>query len=110
MLRVENVTTRILQGISFRVPEGRCVAIAGPSGSGKTTMLNAIAGALPYQGTIYLAGQRLDDLPPWQRPCRYLNQRLYLFPYLTVRGNLALAQYAAGLPRVKKEQIGRAHV
>ena len=42
MLRVENVTTRILQGISFRVPEGRCVAIAGPSGSGKTTMLNAI--------------------------------------------------------------------
>ena len=105
MLRVENVTTRILQGISFRVPEGRCVAIAGPSGSGKTTMLNAIAGALPYQGTIYLAGQRLDDLPPWQRPCRYLNQRLYLFPYLTVRGNLALAQYAAGLPRVKKEQM-----
>ncbi|MCI1034148.1 molybdate transport system ATP-binding protein [Raoultella sp. BIGb0149] len=104
MLRVEDVTTRILQGISFRVPEGSCVAIAGPSGSGKTTMLNAIAGAIPYQGTIYLAGQRLDDLPPWQRPCRYLNQRLYLFPYLTVRGNLALAQYAAGLPRLKKEQ------
>lgn len=115
MLRVENVTTRILQGISFRVPEGRCVAIAGPSGSGKTTMLNAIAGALPYQGTIYLAGQRLDDLPPWQRPCRYLNQRLYLFPYLTVRGNLALAQYAAGLPRVKEqmdllEEMGIAHL
>lgn len=59
MLRVENVTTRILQGISFRVPEGRCVAIAGPSGSGKTTMLNTIAGALPYQGTIYLPDSAL---------------------------------------------------
>lgn len=105
MLRVEQIATQILQEISFHVWKGGCAAIVGPSGSGKTTLLNAIAGGALDQGSIYLDGQRIDGLSPWQRPCRYLNQRLYLFPYLTVRGNLALAQYAAGLPRDKKQQI-----
>ncbi|MEL0552440.1 MULTISPECIES: ABC transporter ATP-binding protein [Enterobacteriaceae] len=105
MLRVEQIATLILQEISFHVPKGSCVAIVGPSGSGKTTLLNAIAGGALDRGAIYLDGQRIDGLPAWQRPCRYLNQRLYLFPYLTVRGNLALAQYAAALPRDKKQQM-----
>ncbi|WP_117086166.1 ATP-binding cassette domain-containing protein, partial [Klebsiella pneumoniae] len=38
-------------------------------------------------------------------PCRYLNQRLWLFPWLTVLGNLRLAQYAAGLKRDKSQAL-----
>ena len=30
--------------------------------------------------------------PLWERHCRYLNQRLYLFPHKTVGGNLSLAK------------------
>ncbi|WP_449461416.1 ABC transporter ATP-binding protein, partial [Streptococcus suis] len=72
--------------------KGECVAVVGPSGSGKTTLLNSIAGYLDYQGHITLAQQPIDNLAPWQRHCRYLTQRLYLFPHKTVSGNLRLAQ------------------
>lgn len=105
MLRIEHLTTLAFSELNFHVSEGTCTAIIGPSGSGKTTLLNAIAGAIPYQGDIYFDGKSINALPSWQRPCRYLNQRLYLFPYLTVAGNLGLAQYAAGLPRSKQRQI-----
>ncbi|TLV23078.1 ATP-binding cassette domain-containing protein [Klebsiella indica] len=105
MLRVEHLTTQAFNELDFHVSEGICTAITGPSGSGKTTLLNAIAGIISYQGEICLDEKSINTIPPWQRPCRYLNQRLYLFPYLTVAGNLALAQYAAGLPRSRQKQM-----
>ncbi|EJS88953.1 hypothetical protein AAUPMC_11886 [Pasteurella multocida subsp. multocida str. Anand1_cattle] len=82
----------MLRHIHLHVSKGECVAVVGQSGSGKTTLLNSIAGYLDYQGHITLAQQPIDNLAPWQRHCRYLNQRLYLFPHKTVSGNLRLAQ------------------
>ncbi|MGV3070433.1 ATP-binding cassette domain-containing protein, partial [Proteus mirabilis] len=76
----------------------------------------AIAGYTGYTGNIVLANQNMNKLPVWQRPCRYLNQRLYLFPFLTVKQNLWLAQYAAKQKRSKEkeiallEQMGIAHL
>lgn len=92
MLRIEDLSAGILQQLDFSVAKADCVAVVGESGSGKTTLLNAIAGYITYQGQITLGQTCLDSLPPWQRPCRYLNQRLYLFPHKTVAGNLALVQ------------------
>lgn len=105
MLCVEALSTQAFSELHFSAQAGSCTAITGPSGSGKTTLLNAIAGAVAYTGTIRFAGKALNGVPAWQRPCRYLNQRLYLFPWLTVAGNLGLAQYAAGLPRSKPAQM-----
>ncbi|WP_413492920.1 ATP-binding cassette domain-containing protein [Morganella psychrotolerans] len=105
MLHIENLRAGILQDISLTLPQGQCSAVCGPSGSGKTTLLNCIAGYQSCQGVIRLGDTRLDTLPVWKRPCRYLNQRLWLFPWLTVLNNLRLAQYAAGLRRDKE----RAH-
>ncbi|UCQ10625.1 ATP-binding cassette domain-containing protein [Edwardsiella tarda] len=99
MLHVEGLQCAILREISLTAPAGRCTAICGASGSGKTTLLRAIAGHLPYRGRVQIAGQCVDGLPAWRRPCRHLNQRLYLFPFLTVEQNLALAQFATGQTR-----------
>ncbi|MGY6102865.1 ABC transporter ATP-binding protein [Pasteurella multocida] len=88
MLKIENLSAGILRHIHLHVSKGECVAVVGQSGSGKTTLLNSIAGYLDYQGHITLAQQPIDNLAPWQRHCRYLNQRLYLFPHKTVSGNL----------------------
>ena len=92
MLKIEKLQAGILQQVSLCVAKGECVAIVGKSGSGKTTLLNAIAGYIDYKGEILLAQKNLNALPPWQRNCRYLNQRLYLFPHKSIAGNLMLAK------------------
>ncbi|OCG07961.1 hypothetical protein A9G13_07090 [Gilliamella sp. wkB178] len=95
-LQVKNLTGGIVQNVSFTVPQGYCLALSGPSGSGKTTLLDMISGArTPSSGSIFYNNIDISLIPSWQRPFRQLNQRLYLFPYLTVEANLRLAQYAA---------------
>src|ERR1700723_665390 len=49
-----------LDGIDFRVEEGRILGIIGPNGAGKTTALNAILGLAPYQGQLKVLGR-----DPW---------------------------------------------
>lgn len=92
MLQIQDLQVGILKHLHLHLPKGECVALVGQSGSGKTTLLNAIAGYVDYQGHIQLGQKNLDTCPPWQRNCRYLNQRLYLFPHKTVAGNLLLAK------------------
>ena len=91
MLIVQNLQTNILKSISFSIEKSECISVVGESGSGKTTLLNAIAGYIDYSGSILWNNQVLESSPPWKRNFRYLNQRLYLFPHKTVRGNLILA-------------------
>ncbi|WP_252317806.1 MULTISPECIES: ATP-binding cassette domain-containing protein [Symbiopectobacterium] len=104
MLKVNDLSCGILKNISFSVESGSCTAICGPSGSGKTTLLNAIVGSIDYRGSISIANQCIDKRSIWQRPCRYLNQHLYLFPYLSVDNNLRLAQYAAKKPQSSEKR------
>jgi ABC-type Mn2+/Zn2+ transport system ATPase subunit len=42
--------------INLRVPAGLRVALVGPNGAGKSTLLKAIAGLLPFHGTIRVYG------------------------------------------------------
>lgn len=105
MLKIDHLSAGILTDINLIIRQGCCTSISGVSGSGKTTLLNCIAGYQPYQGQIEFAGQSIDNLPVWRRSCRYLNQRLYLFPYLTVEHNLWLAQYANNQKRDKDKEL-----
>jgi ABC-2 type transport system ATP-binding protein len=52
--------TIALDGINFRVEEGRILGLIGPNGAGKTTALNAILGLIPYQGELRVLGR-----DPW---------------------------------------------
>ncbi len=73
------------------LPAGGRVAVIGPSGAGKSTLLNAIAGFVPLNaGAMTWAGQRIDALPPGERPLSILFQDQNLFPHLTVAQNLGL--------------------
>lgn len=116
MLEIRSLTSGILKDVSLGIEKGTCLAITGTSGSGKTTLLNAIAGYTSYSGDVYLADKNINTQPVWLRSCRYLNQRLYLFPFMTVTQNLWLAQYGAKQKRSKEkeriilEQMGIAHL
>ena len=59
-LRKSFGATIALDGINFRVEEGRILGVIGPNGAGKTTALNAILGLTPYQGELRVLGRN-----PW---------------------------------------------
>ena len=85
------------------VPQGATLLLRGASGSGKSTWLALAAGLLRAgSGQIKVAGQDLRllksfALDAWRaRAIGFLPQKLHLSEALTVRGNLAMAQWAAG--------------
>ena len=85
------------------VPQGATLLLRGASGSGKSTWLALAAGLLrASSGYIEVAGQDLGDLKniardAWRaRTIGFLPQKLHLSEALTVHGNLAMAQWAAG--------------
>ena len=83
----ENV---VLRDISLEIAHGEFLSILGESGSGKTTLLRLIAGfERPDSGTIVMANERIDELPPYKRRVNTVFQSYALFPHLTVAENVA---------------------
>lgn len=81
--------TSVLAKLDLEVAEGEFVAIVGFSGSGKTTLISAIAGLIqPDEGEITLKGKRVAGPGPDRG---VVFQSYSLMPWLTVRGNVALA-------------------
>jgi ABC-type Fe3+/spermidine/putrescine transport system ATPase subunit len=80
----------VLKQISLQVAGGEFLTLLGESGSGKTTLLRLIAGfEQPTSGEIWMAGERLDTLPPHKRLVNTVFQSYALFPHLNVRENVA---------------------
>jgi ATP-binding cassette subfamily C protein CydD len=92
---------RLVGPISFTLPAGEHWAIVGPSGAGKTSLLNALLGFLPYQGSLLINGHELSHLnvAQWRQHLAWLGQDPQLF-HGTVRENVALAN-----PQLNDEQI-----
>lgn len=93
--------TRLLGPLSFTLKQGQHLALVGPSGAGKSSLLNALLGFLPYQGSLQINGHQLTslDLVHWRRQLAWLGQEPQLF-HGTVRENVALAN-----PSMIEEQI-----
>ena len=54
--------------VSFEITKGEFFSILGPSGCGKTTTLRMISGfEIPTEGSIYVGGERVNDLAPHKR-------------------------------------------
>jgi len=87
-------TSHILQGLSFSVPQERCVALLGRNGAGKTTTIHSIAGLVPpRRGSIRFEGREISSLRA-HRIARLgvglVPQGRRVFPSLTVRENLTM--------------------
>jgi nitrate/nitrite transport system ATP-binding protein len=93
----------VLKNVSLKVGEGEFVAIVGFSGSGKTTLINLMAGlTTPDSGEVLFKGKPVAEPGP-ERGVVFQNYSL--MPWLSVRGNVALAVDAAfaGKPAAERQ-------
>ena len=120
MIQVTNLTKRfgsneILKGVSFEVPRQTILGIIGASGSGKTTLLRCLNGLETIDGGAIACGDvRLEagiSHTDYKRRVRDLRlqvgtvfQHFYLFPHLSVVGNIIEAPvHVLRSPRKKAE-------
>ncbi|HEX9277292.1 MAG TPA: ABC transporter ATP-binding protein [Casimicrobiaceae bacterium] len=98
-------SVRAVEQLSLSVPSGQFLAVLGPSGCGKSTLLNVVAGFIaPTQGDALLDGHLIAK-PGAERGVVF--QQPTLFPWKTVRENIALGPRMAGLRVAEVERVTR---
>ena len=110
-LRVDRLTKRFgevaaVDDVSISIRKGEIFALLGSSGCGKSTLLRMLAGfETPTSGGIYLEGQEISALRPFERPINMMFQSYALFPHLTVWENVAfgLKRHHQPADRVKAQ-------
>ena len=89
---------KALDGVSFEVPSGQCVALIGPNGAGKSTCFACLAGQQkPGAGEVVWRGQTLTALAPEARLA------------LGVARTFQVAQTFEALTVLQNVQLVRAH-
>jgi iron complex transport system ATP-binding protein len=78
-LRVVLDGARVVDGVDFELERGEWLALIGPNGAGKTTLLRAVAGLVPYEGSLAVFG---DEVASLRR--RELARRTAVVPQLPV--------------------------
>ncbi len=97
----------VLKGVDLEVHKGEVVVILGPSGSGKSTMLRCINRLeVPTGGKIFFEDVEITDtgtdINKLREHIGMVFQQFNLFPHLTAKGNVMLAQQRV-LKRSKDE-------
>ncbi|HEX6034358.1 MAG TPA: ABC transporter ATP-binding protein, partial [Anaerolineales bacterium] len=88
---------------NLEIQDGEFFSMLGPSGSGKTTCLRMIAGFdRPTSGSIFLYGQDVSNLPPYERDVNTVFQDYALFPHMTIEDNIAYGLMVKGIPKAER--------
>lgn len=103
LLEVRNLSVRFggiqaLVDVSLSVRAGESVGLVGPNGAGKTTLFNCVCGQITsYRGSVSFEGRSIDKMPVFRRARLGMArtfQRIEVFPELTVREHLLVAERA----------------
>jgi putative spermidine/putrescine transport system ATP-binding protein len=96
---------KAVDDVTLELKDGEFFSMLGPSGSGKTTCLRMIAGFdRPTSGQIFLYGQDVSDLPPYERSVNTVFQDYALFPHMTVDGNIGYGLMIKGVPKQERSK------
>jgi len=103
-ISLHGIRNRVLKGITLEISSGELFVLVGPSGAGKTTVLNILAGLIPYEGKVLIDGKCVNGLPVFRREIGYLFQDLLLFPHISAKKNILMAMGRAGLSKKLKQK------
>jgi glutamate/aspartate transport system ATP-binding protein len=102
MIEIKNISKwygefQVLNDCSTQINKGEVVVICGPSGSGKSTLIKTVNALEVFQkGDITIDGISLSaketDLPKLRSRVGMVFQNFELFPHLSIKENLTLAQ------------------
>lgn len=107
---------QVLTDCSTEIAKGDVVVVCGPSGSGKSTLIKCVNGLEPFQkGDIIVDGTSLADskthLPTLRSRVGMVFQHFELFPHLSVKDNLTVAQIKVlGRSKEEAEKKGLAYL
>jgi putrescine transport system ATP-binding protein len=111
-IRIENVTKNFntflaVDNVSLNIAKGELFALLGGSGCGKTTLLRMLAGfEMPSAGRIFIDGQDMAGVAPYNRPVNMMFQSYALFPHMTVAGNVGYGlKHEAMTPAQRKDRV-----
>ena len=101
-LDVEHLTVRYggvvaVSDVSLRIDAGKVIGLIGPNGAGKTSLIDAVTGFAPAEGSVRLLGVPIDQLPAHVRVRKGLArtfQALELYDDLTVEENVSAAVFS----------------
>ncbi|MDN3714651.1 heme ABC transporter permease/ATP-binding protein CydD [Vibrio breoganii] len=109
-LIVTSTEGKVLVGpVSFTLETGKKTALVGPSGAGKTSIMNALLGFLPYQGSLTINGTELSevDLNSYRSMVSWVGQNPLLV-HGTIAENLNLAEKTFSSQELQ-DKIKQAH-
>jgi NitT/TauT family transport system ATP-binding protein len=98
----DGAETTALADVSFTVDPGEFVTVVGPSGCGKTTLARLVGGfESPTSGRILVDGTPVTGPTPDRA---MVFQSYHLFPWLSVRENVAFGLVEEGVPEARRTE------
>ncbi|HEX4243746.1 MAG TPA: polyamine ABC transporter ATP-binding protein [Steroidobacteraceae bacterium] len=112
-VQVERITKnfgefKAVDDVSLSIYKGEIFCLLGASGCGKTTLLRMLGGfETPTSGRIYIDGEDMTGVPPYERPVNMMFQSYALFPHMTVEQNVAFGLKQDRIPKSEiRDRVG----
>src|SRR5579859_5687888 len=91
---------KAVNDVSLKIYKGEIFCLLGASGCGKTTLLRMLGGfETPSAGKIFIDGEDMTGVPPYERPVNMMFQSYALFPHMNVEQNVAFGLKQDRLPK-----------
>jgi putrescine transport system ATP-binding protein len=109
-VEVEHITKsfgdfKAVNDVSLKIYKGEIFCLLGASGCGKTTLLRMLGGfETPSSGRIFIDGEDMTGVPPYERPVNMMFQSYALFPHMNVEQNVAFGLKQDRLPKQEIQQ------
>src|ERR1700683_1305545 len=93
---------KAVDDVSLKIYKGEIFCLLGASGCGKTTLLRMLGGfETPSSGRIFIDGEDMTGVPPYERPVNMMFQSYALIPHMNVEQNVAFGLKPDRVPKAE---------